>query len=366
MKKLLTMRLMLALCLLLVCGRVVRAAFAEMGVDSESLSWINQMAYLNGQAYGMTSVGGWRARTTIYAQTEKGMEPVWTGEGRGRGLFAVGDKLVLIAEKPTDFWEELFYFKYPPLGEKFVEEIDPVTWDTELLPIPADSMPLCMLDGALLRWRCWQEEGLPRVEIYRWDGADWAESFVWTGETPLGGSSYTELFPGFLLLDQQLHFGGVRDLRILTLADRREHLLTNVEPRSGNALDAVLDGDMLYLLGDSGLWRFDMTTGARELLLPGMVAGFIINERYIVGYTASKDVDQGACIQVFDRETAALLREVIVPQRADYWLLTGDTLYLQDYTKGGYMVNGRMQSQRPYAAVIDLTTGECRITPFEY
>ena len=213
-----------------------------------------------------------------------------------------------------------------------MQEIDPVTWDAECLPIPADSPPMGVLDGEMLRWRCSQEAGLPRVTMDCWDSTDWAESFVWTGETPLTGSSYTALYPGFLLLEQQLHSGGVRDLRILTLADRREHRLTGVEPRAGNALDAVLDDDMLYLLGDSGLWRFDLAAGTRELLLPGIVVGFLLNERYIVGYAASKDAGPGACIQVFDRETAALLREVAVPQDANYWLLDGDTLYLQDYT----------------------------------
>lgn len=353
MRKLLVM---LLCCLLLTCSS---AAHAETGVDSRGLTWINQMAYLNGQPYGMTSVGGWRARTTIYAQTDQGMEVVWTGEGRGRGLFAVGDKLVLIAEKPTDFWEELFSM-YPPVGERFVGVIDPATWEAALMPIPAAGMPRCVLNGALVRWRCWQEEGMPHVEICRWGGADWEETFVWTGETPLEGSSYTSLYPGFLLLDQQLHDGGVRDLRVITLADGREHLLRDVEPRYGNALDAVLDGDMLYLLGDSGLWHFDLAAGTRELLLPGITARFIMNGRYIVGYV------RGAGLQVWDRETAALLWEVDVPQDAHYWLLDGDTLYLQDYTKGGYMIDGRMHSQRPYAAVINLTTGECRITPFEY
>ena len=47
-------------------------------------------------------------------------------------------------------------------------------------------------------------------------------------------------------------------------------------------------------------------------------------------------------------------------------MLDGDTLYLQDYTKGGYWVNGVMKVERPYSAVIDLTTGECRTVPFHY
>lgn len=374
--------MLLALCLLLVCGSAgaeglvnpggaspsptgeAGTTLAEMGVDSGYLGWISQMAYLNGQPYGMTSFGGWRARTIIYAQTEKGMEVVWTGEGRGRGLFAVGDKLVLVAEEPTDFWEDVFSM-YPPLGERFVEVIDPATWEAERLPIPPGESLVFEMDGELVRWGSWREDGIPRAEMHRWNGAGWDEALIWTGEMP-EESFYTELHPSFVLLDQQLHDKGVRDLRIVTLADGREYLLTDVEPRYGNALHAVLDDGILYLMGDSGLWAFDLAAGTRELLLPGTVGTFIMNGRYIV-FSHDADYDDNECrMQVYDRETETLLREVTVPGDADCWVLDGDTLYLQDYTKGGYWVNGVMKVERPYSAVIDLTTGECRTVPFHY
>lgn len=375
--------LLLALYLLLACGSAgaeglvnpggaspsptgeAGTTLTEMGVDSGYLSWISQMAYLNGQPYGMTSVGGWRARTTIYAQTEQGMEVVWTGEGRARGIFAWGDKLLMLAEKPKGFWENLLEMYETP-GERFVQVLDPATWEAEVLPI-TEAVPLLrVLDGELVRWGSLREDGIPRAEMHRWNGAGWDEALIWTGEMPEEESFYTELHPGFALLDQQLHDKGVRDLRIMTLADGREHLLRDVEPRYGNALDAVLDGDLLYLLGDSGLWAFDLAAGTRELLLPGTVGRFIMNGRYIVFSYDADYVDNECRMQVYDRETATLLREVTVPNDADCWVLDGDTLYLQVYTKGGYWVNGVMKVERPYSAVIDLTTGECRTTPFDY
>ena len=375
--------MLLALCLLLACGSAgaeglvnpggaspsptgeAGTPLTEMGVDSGYLSWISQMAYLNGQPYGMTSFGGWRARTTIYAQTEQGMEVVWTGEGRGRGLFAVGDKLVLVAEEPTDFWEDVFSM-YPPLGERFVEVIDPASWEAERLPIPPGEALVFEMDGEMVRWASWQEEEMLHAEIRRWNGAGWDAVFAWTGNALPEGWYGAAPYSGFVRLGQHVHGRGLRDLRIVTLADGREYLLTDVEPRYGNALNAVLDDGILYLMGDSGLWAFDLAAGTRELLLPGTVGTFIMNGRYIV-FSHDADYDDNECrMQVYDRETATLLREVTVPNDANCWVLDGDTLYLQDYTKGGYWVNGVMTVERPYSAVIDLTTGECRTTPFDY
>lgn len=357
MKRLLALLLALAL---------FPPALAETGVHSGYLTWTSKAALVNGQAYGMTSTEGWRARTTVYAQTEKGMEVVWTGEGRGRGIAAWGDKLLMVTEKPKGFWQDMLELK-PTRGERFVQVLDPATWETEILPIPDDGWSVLTMNGELVREAKWREEGLPHVELCRWNGEGWDEFFTWTGNAETENWFVGMFYHGFVLLEERRSIGGKRRmLHIANLEDGREYLLTNVEGQRNGVLNAVLDNGILYLLGDSGLWAFNLAAGSREMLLPGVAGKFVMNDSYIVFCDDADSTDNKGRLQAYDRKTATLLQQIAIPGVPMNWLLEGGTVYLQYYSRGGYIGPDGMQMIRPSSSIVELTTGECHTTFFDY
>lgn len=360
------MRLLLLLCALQLC----LPALAEAPLDSDGVTRIDRSAMVNGVIYGMTSTSGWNARTTLYCMTEDGMETVWQGEGYCRAIYALGEKLLLVSERKS-FWEDLLEFYEKP-GERFVQVVDPATWRAETLFIPDDGGQIVALNGQIVRWSERSAESgdmlQTRVTLQRWNDDGWELFFAWQGEGEKKGRFGSELHPDFIVLERRETGRWTCDMRIATLPDGREYLLTGVANEAVRGVEAVIEDGVMYYLGFDGekctLHACDLAAGTQQLLITLPVP-------YYEGFMLTADsvvlMQSWEALEVYDRGSQALRRIIAIPNGTRDWFMRGDEVWMIDYENSSSVEGGQVVRRvKPSSSVVDLRSGECHTVPFAH
>lgn len=329
------MKLVLVLALMLGFVWAVQPAAAETRVGSL------KMAEVNGEVYCITGKSE-RGSTTLHRLTADGPEAVYSCPGRAWWLFEMNDRLLLVTEEQT-FFESLMSLK-EPLGTMAYRLVDPATGEAEILS-GLTQWGICCRDDALVHMAGEAVGEKQTIWEERWEDGAWVRTFEWTGDQArMGYRSLSDFQEEHILLETVSCGYRLVDAKIYSRETQQVYELRGL-PRD---VPMTLQGGVLHSLHTDGLYAAVLETGERRLLLPLPEENridFAMNDRFIA-------VLEYGQVRVFDRETLACLHTVPLAEAARDWVLQEDRLYLFD----------------PYAfaAVIDLTTGECQMAPFEY